>query len=47
MRRRTAFTALTHSIVPALQARIHCRVTLTNLVAGEALALTNGDGRGS
>ena len=49
--RKTSFTALTHSIVPSLQARTQsatrCRVTSANLVAGEALARPDGDGRGS
>jgi hypothetical protein len=49
--RRTSFTALTHSIVPSLQARIQrairCWVNSTNLVAGEGLARTDGDGRDS
>ena len=51
MRRNASFTALAHSIVPSLQARIQsatrCWVTLTKPVARGAPAVTDGDGRGS
>lgn len=47
-RRTASFTALTHSIVPSLQARIQSAArwkTSTKLVTSGAFALTGGDGR--